>query len=49
VCAFGVSGLGIWKKISEGSPISDMGRKYLAPDGYNDELKKLFMTIAIII
>jgi hypothetical protein len=38
--AFGVSGLGIWKKNGDGSPMFDMGRKYLVPVGYNDELKK---------
>jgi hypothetical protein len=47
--AFGVFRLGIWKKNGEGSPMSDMGRKYLVPVGYDNELKKLFMTIATII
>jgi hypothetical protein len=36
-------GLGIWKKNAR--VMSDMWRKYLVPVGYNDELKKLFMTI----
>jgi hypothetical protein len=36
-------GLGIWKKNARG--MSDMWRKYLVPIGYNDKLKKLFMTI----
>jgi hypothetical protein len=49
VRAFGVSGLEIWKKNGEGSPMSDMGRKYVVPVGYNDEIKKLFMMIATII
>jgi hypothetical protein len=36
---FGVSRLGIWKKNGEESPMFDMGRKYLVPVGYKDELK----------
>jgi hypothetical protein len=49
VRAFGVSGLEIWKKNGEGSPMSDMGRKYVVPVGYNDEIKKLLIMIATII
>jgi hypothetical protein len=38
-CTFWVSRLGIWKKNGDGSPMSDMGRKYLVSNGYNDELE----------
>jgi hypothetical protein len=49
VRAFGVFELGIWKKNGDGSPMSDMWRKYLVPVGYNDKQKNLFMTISTII
>jgi hypothetical protein len=38
---------GFGRRIARG--MSNMGRKYLVPIGYNDELNKLFMTIATII